>query len=524
MNRLLILACCAISVACMPLFAQNNMPVLAQFQGEHNASGFGVTMESIDFNHDGYDDLVVWSQFYGYHYSDIPSRGKVYVYYGGPEFGSDTQAAMTLEGDYPLGEQMKISGILNCGDVNGDGFDDLGIRESFQIASDSIKVLIYYGGVDNLDQPDYCIEHTEHFYVTPTFTQLGDVNNDGYDDIGYVYLESQVMWYKIIWGGDYSQTTVLSEQWDSANLGSLEGIGDVNNDGYYDFTIGNTHLNTYHNKILLYFGCLTPSFENPITLMDTYNGITTRCAKFGDVNGDGYEDFFFYANSGGMRICYGGDTINYENPDVILNPVYYGNAYIRGLDSGDVNGDGYSDVIGASYSQQRFAVWLGNAVMDSDYDYRVVSTYENFGKEVETGDFNGDGFCDVAVSAPYEDGTYPLHDYRGYVFVYGGNAGMVANEDELAPQLTDKWSFSTFPNPLPMGKAVTLCYQGKGYEQLNTKTISLYNLKGQRVFQAQDSSRGDTSSISLPELPSGVYIIKVSADGHRHSSKRIVVY
>ena len=71
----------------MPVYvihALNDMPLLAQLQGEHNMSSFGFMIKSLDFNHDGFDDLVVYSASYGYQYQQSPSRGKVYIYYGGP--------------------------------------------------------------------------------------------------------------------------------------------------------------------------------------------------------------------------------------------------------------------------------------------------------------------------------------------------------------------------------------------------------------------------------------------------------
>ncbi len=86
------------------IHALNDMPLLAQLQGEHNMSSFGYSIISLDFNHDGYDDLVVYSMAYGYQYQQSASRGKVYIYYGGPGFSSASEPAITLEGDYPEGE------------------------------------------------------------------------------------------------------------------------------------------------------------------------------------------------------------------------------------------------------------------------------------------------------------------------------------------------------------------------------------------------------------------------------------
>ena len=43
------------------VYALNDMPLIAQLQGEHNESHYGESLVSLDFDHDGIDDLVVYS-------------------------------------------------------------------------------------------------------------------------------------------------------------------------------------------------------------------------------------------------------------------------------------------------------------------------------------------------------------------------------------------------------------------------------------------------------------------------------
>lgn len=43
------------------VYALNEMPLIAQLQGEHNGSHYGESLVSLDFDHDGIDDLVVYS-------------------------------------------------------------------------------------------------------------------------------------------------------------------------------------------------------------------------------------------------------------------------------------------------------------------------------------------------------------------------------------------------------------------------------------------------------------------------------
>lgn len=43
------------------LFPQNDMELIIELTGEHERSQYGNIIESLDFNGDGYDDLVVGS-------------------------------------------------------------------------------------------------------------------------------------------------------------------------------------------------------------------------------------------------------------------------------------------------------------------------------------------------------------------------------------------------------------------------------------------------------------------------------
>ncbi|MCB5224525.1 MAG: FG-GAP repeat protein [Candidatus Cloacimonadaceae bacterium] len=64
------------------LWGQNDMPLMAEFEGEHHCSMFGHTLVSLDFNHDGYDDLIVLSFAWDYNLSQaMPALGKVDIFF-----------------------------------------------------------------------------------------------------------------------------------------------------------------------------------------------------------------------------------------------------------------------------------------------------------------------------------------------------------------------------------------------------------------------------------------------------------
>ena len=512
------------------LSALNDMPLMAELQGEHNNSGFGYSILSLDFNHDGYDDLVVLSLFYGYDYvQQTPSRGKVYIYYGGPDFSSATQPAMTLEGDYLEGILRKVTSIRNVGDINGDGFDDLMITITDVIynVSDSPRFMYYYGQTDDLSTPDrvdVCdIGETKYDHY-----KLGDIDGDGFDDIGIRYRQGSIFCFDIQWGGSFNRHLVYSGSEITPYASYISGIGDINADGYHDFTIGYVSDDTEPPSciIKLYYGNPDRSFNHPVVLINTQNSITRKCKPLGDINGDGYDDFFAYANSTGMMLWLGNDNLDFSYPDLVLNPVLYGNTQLKGIEAGDVNGDGFSDVVGASYNSRRFAVWLGSDNMDGHADWQKGSTHDNFGYDLAMGDFDGDGYCDIAVSAPMENGgIWPYHDYRGYVFIYAGNPGMVANHDLHTPQLVDQIQLKLSPNPVRSGNTINIEIRKSADVKGKTAELQVFNIRGQLVYQEDDkaiSADNATWSLNLNKLTNGVYLCRVKI-GNLQATKRFTI-
>jgi len=525
MKRLLVLLW-LMSMCFGAIYALNDMPLLAQLQGEHNGSCYGFQIISLDFNHDSYDDIIILAAGYGWVYNVSPPRGKVYVYYGGPGFSSASQPAMTIEGDYPGGMQRVISSVRNVGDVSGDGFDDLLIGDRNPDDWDSTRYMFYYGGTSNLTTPDRIEipQQNEGFYAIEILT---DVDSDGFDDIGITYIRSNIMGFDIMWGGSFERQSILTGIGNPSYGGSIIGIGDVNNDGFNDFTIGYLEgdIGEFTTYQRLYYGNPTREFSSYLPLIQYFGMATWRCLPLGDLNGDNFDDFFVYASSNGLMIWYGSNIITPDIADLALTPVYYGNSQVRGIRAGDFNGDGFSDVVGASYSQQRFAVWLGSTIPEGLVDWQKTGTLENFGYDVAVGDFNGDGYDDIGISAPFEEGTWPSHDFRGYLFIYTGNPGMVATDDPHAPQLSNTMQMRLSPNPVLNDGKVKISLSGLDRGKGIPLKVEIYNLKGQLVQKAE--FRAPSNAVSIPfdlsKYPSGVYICRASVGSQAVSKKFTII-
>ena len=158
-----------------------------------------------------------------------------------------------------------------------------------------------------------------------------------------------------------------------------------------------------------------------------------RCASAGDLNADGFMDIIV-----GAPCAYGGQgyvKIYFGSPDFDTIPEFRivdeGNFGSRVACAGDVNNDGYDDIIVAApsaYNPNNGAEWAGKAhiyyggspmdtvvdviLQDSDYHYF-------FGSPVASaGDVNGDNYDDVMVAAT---GGW---DPAGRVFIYFGGEEM----------------------------------------------------------------------------------------------------
>ena len=519
------------------LSAENQMPVIAAFQGEHHASFYGYSMTSLDFNHDGIDDLAVCSFAYGFLYGESSSRGKVYIYLGEPGFSSTTPASITLEGDYTGSIGRRILGVFNVGDISGDGFDDLCIYvEDYLSPNYSFeKLMFYYGGASGLEVYDHEIPMYGDGYTSGTVYPLGDVNGDGYDDMGisYRHTPTHTNSLSIIWGGSLEEQIIYNGEINHTSSFLVYGIGDINNDGYDDFTttFGTTQDDSTHNLVQLYYGNAEGNFDNPVTIL-CYQYIVFRGSNpLGDINGDGYDDFMGYATSNGIYIWLGGQEIDFTVPEFLLDPPWCGFFAQRSLEHGDFNGDGYEDIAGPRNSRG-FAVWLGKKNVNGTADL-IVGTpggHENYGRILVTGDFNADGYDDIAVSAPHENDPWPHGNYNGYVWVHAGNPQLedttVATDDPAIPSISDNLVVKLSPNPITRAdNTLNIELQPKAPSEHEQIAVEIYNIKGQsvhkEVYQAQMGAR--TYQVPASTLANGIYLCRVTRGKQQTTGKFCVI-
>ena len=324
--------------------------------------------------------------------------------------------------------------ISGAGDVNGDGFDDLiiGARGADPNGTSSGESYVVFGSDAGFDAA---------FELSSLDGRNGFVLNgiDSFDSSGY----------------------------------SVSGAGDVNGDGFDDLIIGARGADPngdFSGQSYVVFGS-DAGFDAALELssLDGHNGFAlngidaddespSSVSGAGDVNGDGFDDLIvgvYMADPSGESYVVFGSNAGFDAA-IELSSLDGSNGFIlNGIDSfdnsgfsvsgaGDVNGDGFDDLIigaprgnsngyssGESYvmfgSNAGFdaAIELDNLDGSNGFVLNGVDAHDFSGSSVSgAGDVNGDGFDDLVIGA---SGAGPSRDGSGESYVvFGSDEGFSA--------------------------------------------------------------------------------------------------
>jgi FG-GAP repeat protein len=230
---------------------------------------------------------------------------------------------------------------------------------------------------------------------------------------------------------------------------SVASAGDVNGDGFKDVIIGaplySNGQSSEEGRAFVYLGSLAGLSSEPAWSAGSglfSSGYGTSVASAGDMNGDGFGDiivgaplydFAGFFDEGRVYVYFGSPTGPAGSPSWMAD----GNKSLANFGqsvagAGDVNGDGFADIIiGApAYDAGRVFVYHGSAVgpgLSPDFMAKVSKGQANLGQSVAgAGDVNGDGFDDVVVGAPRTgDSATPA---EGSVRVYYGGSHGLGNQ------------------------------------------------------------------------------------------------
>ncbi|MGB4190969.1 MAG: hypothetical protein WBJ81_00255 [Rickettsiales bacterium] len=171
---------------------------------------------------------------------------------------------------------------------------------------------------------------------------------------------------------------------------SVAGAGDVNNDGYDDIIIGAPWASSNAGEFYVVYGSASINDINLATLTSvqgfSISGLSgdyyaNPAAGAGDVNNDGYADFII--NAGISYVIYGKDFPEDIDLSILTSAqgfsISASNFYISSVaGAGDVNNDGYDDVIiGApnanNYAGASYVIYGGTLLKNIDVTSSLTS-------------------------------------------------------------------------------------------------------------------------------------------------------
>jgi uncharacterized repeat protein (TIGR01451 family) len=460
--------------------------------GENDEELYGFSVATAgDVNGDGYADVAVGAVGY-------PSeRGKVYAYYGSPA-GPSPAPDWTAVGENNV--DMLGMSVATAGDVDGDGYADLIVgAPGYPNDQWRGKAYVYHGAGGGLATSPAFVASGENGEEGFGYAvaSAGDVNGDGYGDLvvgayGYPAGDEQGRAY-VYHGGPAGLSsvpvlTLTGEIGASSDFGvAAAGVGDVNGDGYGDVAVGAHHYNINTGRAYIYHGGPNGLSSSPSTILDgesilNYFGMEAGTA--GDVNGDGYSDvlvgaYAYGSYRGGAYVYHGGpEGVPITPTCVILGSDYYTYMGWALGTAGDVNGDGYADVIlgepgGADSDTGQAYVYHGGPEGLAPAPALTLTgeaIFDFYGYAVGTaGDLNADGYADVLMSAPSYD------DSRGRVYIHHGGPGGIS----ATPALTFTGEITGISFGISVGTAGDV--NGDGYSDVLVGASGAYSSTG-RVY------------------------------------------
>ena len=324
-----------------------------------------------------------------------------------------------------------------CGDVDGDGYDDILIGAP-RYNNKQGRVCLFYGGPDMDNTADLILDGQNEGDVFGNGIACGDIDNDGYEDIiiAASYFSEERGCAYLYWGSDRNSMNAKPDKIfaGEAEKGSEFGacypaVYDIDNDGYDDIILGASRSFYLRGRAYLYYGNTKELMDTSADLIFTaenpeyYFGCAISC---GDVDNDGYGDIVIGSHSkqGRTYLYYGGSKSNMDaKADVIFKAQSEGNDFFGcGIVCVDQNRDGYDDIVIGAYGyndkQGRAYLFQGNSKRSLDADPDMVFDGEvegsNYGFQEVCGDIDGDKVNDIVI------GAYCYRQQVGRVYVYWG--------------------------------------------------------------------------------------------------------
>ena len=410
-----------------------------------------------------------------------------------------------------IDESEMSSGIkkIITADMDHDGLEDIVVAQGFNVG----HIGVYRNNGDG-SFSDKII--ADALTATPNSVAVADLNLDGWKDIVTM---SQTM-NEIVWlpsqNGNFSERIVIDNDVVFCNAVAAT---DFDTNGSPDFVaIGQHFINFYRNN-----GNGTFNKEPILTTATSPNVLECMYLETADFNNDGHPDLLTAETLGGV--------IYLNNGHGIFTPsVFTTDGFIATLAHAfDANNDSFTDALVLTSTGQ-INLYLNNGNGNMTFHSTAFSVSGSALRSLQTADMNGDGFADILAAVNFKAKAYLSNGNNtfGSELIVHQDSGIFITEVAVADLDQDQipeylWSganhtlayqkntllgisenpqflMALFPNPA----SEKIVLKNAGKQNLN---VTIYNASGQRLLTKTGS---ETLDFNVSSLANGLYFIQIS--------------
>ena len=377
---------------------------------------FGAAVAVGDFNGDGFDDLAVSAPFADV--SGFADAGSVHVIYGsedGLRANKDQRWHQNSEGvedDNEFGDQFGMS--LASGDFDGNGRDDLAIGVPFEDIDDIFdagRVHILYGTSNGLKSNNAQMLEQGFFLGIEGEIEAndmfgwalvsGDFDNDNRDDLAVgvpndrVNGDAEAGAVNVIYGTSDGLGFEDDQLWTQDSTG-LDDVVEPGDEFGFALAVGDFDDNNRDDLAIGIPGEDIADIAEAGAIAILYgsnNGLRGSDSQFFTQDSTGINNFAAFNDRFGVTLAAG----NFSDDDF--------DDLVIGIPFEDVSGVTDSGAIAVLYGKSSGLSDAGDRFFHQNSESFADEVQNNdlFGAALATGDFDGDGFDDVAVSVPLQD-------------------------------------------------------------------------------------------------------------------------
>jgi hypothetical protein len=382
---------CAVLIALGSSLSISQTPLL-QIEGPPSQLSYFTSGDEADIDNDGVPDIIAGTLY-----------GHAVVY-----SGVDGALIHTLTSTLP---NPGLAVAASAGDVNGDGTNDIVVGFPRDVSGQAIV----YSGVDG--SPIHVFNSpggSTYYDFAMAVDGAGDVNGDGFADIivGIPGPITTGLGRARVYSGA-NGAVIFTSIAPPAGTGEYYGTavsyaGDVNADGFADVIVGSAFpllgTTVTGSRVRVVSGLDGTTLHEYTSTQDRYGRVV---GDAGDIDGDGYDDFFF-TDYGNLRVYSGqtGANLLHVN-EASLGVVNMGEAASR---AGDINGDGVEDFSVYAKGSPAIPPLSSPQILivsgtDGSLIHAIPTTNSEFGllmNDLAGGrDMDGDGVADIVYTSAW---------------------------------------------------------------------------------------------------------------------------